>query len=156
MQNELIISRLDSSDAYLILKIADWYYGEWAIPINTTIQRLTNQENDDVLFQLIVTKDNMIVATGGLYNNVGLLHIHAKFKKFRPWIALLYTNKENRNQGIGQFLLREIETVAKELGLNKIYLFTFTAESLYQRSGWTQIERVNYKGHDTVIMEKAI
>jgi hypothetical protein len=66
MQNELIISRLDSSHSYLILKIADWYYDEWAIPINTTIQRLTNQENDDILFQLIVTKDNMIVATGGL------------------------------------------------------------------------------------------
>jgi N-acetylglutamate synthase-like GNAT family acetyltransferase len=156
MSSNLTIERLTPSDKNLISEIAKWYFEEWTIPTATTVHRLATQSKDDVLFQLILNKDNKLIATGGLYNNVGLLQEHVKFKKFKPWVALLFTEKENRNQGMGRILLTEIEAAAKEMGLNKIYLFTFTAEALYQRSGWTQLERVNYKGHDTVIMAKAI
>jgi len=156
MTKEIKITRLNSGDKDLIGQIADWYFDEWNIPRTTTINRLANQPNNDVLFQLVLTKDSKPIATGGLYNNVGLLNDHKKFNHFKPWVALLYTDKHSRNQGIGQMLLKEIEGAAKELKVSTIYLYTFTAETLYKRSGWLQIESVSYKGHDTVIMEKKV
>lgn len=156
MKKEIKITRLNSEDRDLVGQIADWYFDEWNIPRTTTIDRLANQPNNDVLFQLVLTKDSKPIATGGLYNKVGLLNDHKKFNHFKPWVALLYTEQHNRNQGIGQILLREIEVGAKEMKLSTIYLFTFTAETLYKRAGWAPIERVSYKGHDTVVMEKKI
>ena len=156
MTPEIHIQKLDPTNKDLIDRIANWYFEEWAIPTDTTIKRLTTQSNDDVLLQLVLSKNSIPVATGGLYNKVGLLKEHERFQKFKPWVALLYTDAKNRNQGLGQLLLNKIEEVAKETGLKKIYLFTFTAESLYIRAGWEEIERVNYKGHNTVVMEKEI
>ena len=114
----------------------------------------TNQPNEDVLFQIVLSKENKVIATGGLCNNVGILKDYEKFNKFKPWVALLYTEKSYRNKGLGKLLLEQIEWLAKENKLSKIYVYTFTAESLYSRCGWTQIERVNYKDHDTVVMQK--
>jgi GNAT superfamily N-acetyltransferase len=156
MAPKITITKLDPTDKDLILKIANWYYEEWNTPIEKTIRRLTNQPNGDVLFQLVLAKDNEVVATGGLCNNVNILKVHEKLRKFKPWLALLYTAKDYRNQGLGKMLLEQIERCAKEEKLSKIYLYTFTAESLYRRCGWKQIDRVHYKGHDTVVMEKGI
>jgi GNAT superfamily N-acetyltransferase len=103
---------------------------------------------------LVLYKNNQPIATGGLYHNVGILHEHEKFKKLGPWVALLFTEKNYRNQKFGELLLNEIENNSKNLGYNKIYLFTFTAEGLYLRNGWKPLERVIYKGHETVVMKK--
>ena len=156
MASEILINKLDPTDKDLGLKIANWYFDEWNTSIDKTIHRLTNQPNEDVLFQLVLSKENKVIATGGLCNNVSILKEYDKFKKFKPWVALLYTEKNYRNQGLGKVLLEQIEWLAKENNLTKIYVYTFTAESLYKRCGWTQIERVNYKDHDTVVMEKDI
>ena len=67
MASEIVFHRLKSTDTNLIELIAHWYYNEWAIPIEETRQRLTNQLKGDVLFQLVLTKDNEPIATGGLY-----------------------------------------------------------------------------------------
>jgi GNAT superfamily N-acetyltransferase len=156
MASEILINKLEPTDKDLILKIANWYFDEWNTPIDKTIHRLTNQPNEDVLFQLVLTKENNVIATGGLCNNVGILKVHEKFNKFKPWVALLYTENSYRHQGLGKLLLEQLEWFAKESKLAKIYVYTYTAESLYRRCGWTQIERVNYKDHDTVVMEKDI
>lgn len=108
----LTIRQLQATDTDLIKQIAAWYLDEWGIKADTTISRLTNQPGDDILFQLVLFKNNKAIATDGLYNNIGLLNDQSKFKKYKPWIALLYTNNENRNQGIGQLLLKKIEELA--------------------------------------------
>ena len=133
MDQEIQIRKINTTDKDFINLAAAWYLEEWSIPIERTIQRLSTQVKDDVLFQLGLYKNGKPIATGGLYNNVGLLHEHGKFTKFGPWIALLYTEPDSRNQGCGQILLQEIEKVSKEISLTKIYLYTFTAEHLYLR-----------------------
>ena len=156
MVPEIVINKLDPTDMGLILKIANWYSNEWNTPIDKTIHRLTKQSNEDVLFQLVLTKENKVIATSGLCNNVNILKQYKKFNKFKPWVALLYVEKSNRNQGWGKLLLEQIEWCAKEEKLAEIYAYTSTAESFFRKCNWTQIERVNYKDHDTVIMEKGL
>jgi len=57
MVHEILINKLDPTDKDLILKIANWYFDEWNNPIDKIIHRLTNQPNEDVLFQLVLTKE---------------------------------------------------------------------------------------------------
>ncbi|UAY51729.1 GNAT family N-acetyltransferase [Ferruginibacter albus] len=147
---------ITSFDKALIEKIADWYFEEWKIPKERTIHRLQHQSGDDVLFQLVLFIDNIPVATGGLYNNVGLHQSFPHYKKLQPWIALLYTSSDHRNKGYGRLLLREIESTSSKKGFVDLYLYTFTAEELYLKEGWKELSRVNYHNNQTVIMQKQI
>lgn len=143
-------------DTETIELIAGWYFDEWAIPRERTISRLKNHPNEDILFQVILKQGNNPIATGGLYNNVGILQVHPKYKELSPWVALLYTSREYRNNGFGTKLLEEIKEAARERQISTLYLYTFTAEILYIRNGWTVMERVDYRGQDTVVMKKEI
>lgn len=156
MDMKIKIAHLDPSNEEVIQKIAQWYFEEWDTPIEKTIRRLSNQSGNDILFQLVIVLNQKVVATGGLCNTVNIYNVHPKLQKFRPWIGLLYTQKEYRNKGLGTMLLKEIERNAKEKNLNKLYLYTYTAQSLYGRHGWREIDNVMYKDHDTAVMEKII
>ena len=156
MSTHINIEKLDPGDREKISIIANWYFDEWNTPIEKTFYRLENQPNVNVLFHLVAAHENKLIATGGLYNTVNLFKIHKRFNRYGPWVALLYTEKNYRNKGFGRLLLEKIEWYAKELNLKEIFLYTFTAESLYRRCGWKQLERVIYKGYDTVIMNKEL
>jgi GNAT superfamily N-acetyltransferase len=136
--------------------IAEWYFKEWNIPKETTIGKISSYNGEKIPFQLLMKMDGSPIATGGVYNHVGLLDYDPRYKKYGPWLALVYTSPENRKKGYGAILCEKIQDLSKEFGLNEIFLFTFTAESLYKKLGWQEIERLNYKGKDTVIMKKEL
>lgn len=154
MKYNIKIEKLDPEDTESILKIAGWYFKEWETSIEKTIDRLTSQPNNNTLIQLVAILNNELVATGGLCNNVSIYKKHKKLKKYKPWIGLLYTSKDYRNKGIGSMVLENLEQHAKDLNLETIYLYTFTAESFYKRSGWAEIDTVRYKEHNTAVMMK--
>jgi len=136
--------------------IAQWYWDEWQIPPDYTVNRLSGKNSDDVIFQLILLRDNLPVATGGLYNKVGLLKKHRRFSRYNPWVSLLYTSNGNRNQGYGSLLLAKIELIAGEMAYRELYLHTFTAERLYLSNNWQPVARAPYKEHTTIVMRKEI
>ncbi|MEO1032688.1 MAG: GNAT family N-acetyltransferase [Bacteroidota bacterium] len=156
MNSKIKIDKLDPNDKVSICRIADWYFKEWDTPIEKTIKRLSNQSKDDIIFQAILTIDEELIATGGLCINVNIYNQYPELKAFKPWIGLLYTRVEFRNRGFGQRLLEFIEQYAKDINLNKIYLYTFTAQSFYETNGWTVMKSVEYKDHNTYVMEKEI
>lgn len=156
MEELIKINRLKSNDIDQIIKIANWYHTEWQTPIEKTIDRLTNQSDGDIIFQLTISIEDEIVGTGGLCNNVNIFNFCKSLINYRPWLSLFYIDKEFRNMGLGTILLDKIEQYAKEFKLSKIYLYTFTAESLYKHCGWKVIQRVTYKNHDTAIMSKLL
>jgi len=156
MSDEITIGTLDPREEELIRKIARWYLDEWDAPIERSVERLSSQPDENTLFQLVLRLDGKAVATGGLCNEVNMYNVHPRFREYRPWVGLLYTHEAYRGRGFGEMLLKEIERRAKELGFARIYLYTFTAESLYKRCGWTVMDRVPYKGHETAVMEKSI
>ena len=152
----ITIREVKKNDTEIISLIASWYLQQWAIPIERTAKRLSEQQEDDIVFHLVLYKDGIPIATGGLHHKVGLLQADDRFKKYDPWVAVLYTIPEQRNSGTGSLLLKKIEDFSLKKGYETIYLYTFTAESLYVREGWKEMERVSYKGHDTVVMQKKL
>lgn len=142
------------SDKKLIELIANWYFKEWKIDTEKTIQRLSDFPIDGLPFQVIMKLNDIPIATGGIYHHVGLLDIEPRFKSLGPWLALVFTTNENRNKGYGALLCESIHKISKEHGFNEIFLFTHTAESLYKRLGWEQLERINLQDKDIAIMKK--
>ena len=151
---EIKYQQVRKEDETLIKMIAEWYFSEWNIPTETTLQRLSTFSTDSIPFQSMMSINNVPIATGGVYDHVGLLDREPRFKIHSPWLALVYTKVEYRNQGYGALLCDYIENVSRTSGLKEFFLFTHTAETLYKRLGWQQIERIVLNGKEIVIMKK--
>lgn len=142
------------NDQQIIELIADWYLNEWKIPIQTTIDKTKNLSADNYEFQVLMTLDNIPVATGGLYNHVGILDKEPRLKIYKNWLALIYTKPDFRGKGLGALICNHIQDQSKNLGLKEIYLFTHTAENLYKRLDWQQLERITLGEKNIVVMKK--
>lgn len=156
MNDQLQFHDLDPNDAAAVEEIAGWYSTEWHSPIERSRTRLANYPSADTLLHVVVRSNQQIIAAGGIWTEVNLFNTHPKYRNLRPWISALYTLPEFRQRGIAQDLLSHLESRAKVMGYQTIFLYTSTAESLYKRNGWTELERIIYKGEDTVIMEKSL
>lgn len=152
----ITITLINPNETEVIRQIAEWYEDEWGTPAEKNIQRLTTHPNKDIIFHLKLSINGEVVASGGLWNTVNIYNFHENLKRYRPWIAALYTLEPFRGRGLGSLLLEHIEQRALELGLENLYLYTFTAEDLYHRHGWVQIDTVEYKGQETAVMEKQL
>lgn len=147
---------LRPEDKEYIELIADWYLSEWNIPVQTTIEKIKKLSAEYDEFQVLMTVDNQPIATAGLYRNVGLLDREPRLSIYKNWLALVYTKPESRGKGLGSLICKHIQDYSKYLGLKDIYLFTHTAENLYKRLGWQQLERIAALGKDIVVMKKEL
>ncbi len=136
--------------------IADWYLCEWNIPVQTTIEKIRNLSIDKSEFQILMSLNNKPIATGGLYNHVGLLDREPRLKIYKNWLALVYSKPDIRGKGLGALICKNIQDHSKDLELKEIYLFTHTAENLYKRLGWQHLERIALGGKDIIVMKKEL
>jgi GNAT superfamily N-acetyltransferase len=136
--------------------IADWYLKEWNIPKSTTTNKIKKLSVDNGEFQVLMTKNEEPIATGGIYNHVGLLDREPKFRIYTNWLALVYTKSEFRGNGLGFLICEYIQNHSKEIGLDSLYLFTHTAENLYNRLGWKELERLVLGNKNITIMKKEL
>lgn len=143
-------------DNEIIAIIADWYLKEWNIPLEQTVEKTKKLSVDDNEFQVLMTIDNQPIATGGLYKKVGLLSVEPRLSVYKNWLALIYTKPELRGKGLGALFCNYIQKYSKDLGLEEIYLFTHTAETLYQRLGWQELERLTSNWKNIVVMKKQL
>jgi GNAT superfamily N-acetyltransferase len=63
-----------------------------------------------------------------------------------PWLTHLYVAPDFRNRGIGRALIRAVEAEARRNGFTELYAATARAAPVFERSGWTMIELVEYQG----------
>ncbi len=149
-------AHLSPTDAATIKLIAHWYLNEWSIPPKDTIQSLSNFPKTGLPFQVMMSLDGKPVATGGVYTKVNLLKVEPRFEVYGPWLAVIYTSKGHRQKGLGTLLCEKIEEMAIAIGVKEMFLYTQTAESMYKKLGWKEMERIEYKGKDTVVMRRIL
>ena len=73
-----------------------------------------------------------------------------------PWLAGLYVSLEHRRKGVGKVLVRGIEDQARQRGNRRLYLYTDSAITYYERLGWTTIDRIDWKGFPTALMTREL
>lgn len=136
--------------------IAGWYLSEWNIPPETTIKKLKGLPTGNAQFQVLMLLNELPVASGGVYNHVGILDKMPHLNAHKHWLALMYTLPELRQRGYGAMLCNYIREHARSAGLKELHLFTHTAESLYRRLSWEVTERLNVGAKEVVVMKKTL
>jgi GNAT superfamily N-acetyltransferase len=139
----------------VIPTLAEWFHEEWSYlhPERTRedfahgIQGRANIGSIPLV--LVAFKDNEVIGTGCLE-----VHNLQTYDHLTPWLAGMYVRRDWRGRGVGTQLVAALEAEARNLGVQKLYLFTPNAEAFYLRLGWSVTERTIYKGYEVVIMEK--
>ena len=135
-------------------ELAKWYHEEWGgmSEINTLEDRIkyvhktTNYQ--EVPTTIIALEDNQLMGGASL-----VVHDMETHKHLSPWLANVFVAPAHRNGGLGSRLVQRIIGEARELRVERLYLFTPDRENFYARLGWRTRERVPYRGKDVAVME---
>ena len=73
--------------------------------------------------------------------------------QIKIWLGGLFVMPEWRRHGVGSLLMQRALEAAARLNLERLFLWTSSAESLYLKLGWRPVERLDYFGNRIVIMQ---
>ena len=141
----------------VIPELATWFYREWShlytgktiSDVRDAIRERTHR--DAIPVALVAFEGAAPVGTVCLKT-----HDMDTRLDLSPWLAGLYVVDTWRGQGIGTALVRAIEQKAHALGIDKLYLYTPSAQSFYSRLAWRAYGTTEYQGAKVTIMEKEI
>lgn len=120
------------------------------VPVERVITRFADHLNDQALpITFIALDGDLPVGMGSLRENDGIR------PNLTPWLGSLVVDPKYQKQGIGKMLIDVTVLKAKELGFEKLYLFTVdpTTPEYYKRLGWKQIGMDEFKYHPVTVME---
>ena len=135
--------------------IAKWLFDEWGYQrpgsnLETAILGIEEKsQGDDIPSIFVAEIDGKAVGTVSIVR-----HDMDIRKELSPWVASLYVHKDLRHNKIGRKLIHFIEDFAKDIDIEKIYLFTPNKQEMYTKLGWRAIEDLEYLSEDVTIMSK--
>jgi GNAT superfamily N-acetyltransferase len=137
-------------------QLATFSYGEWR-----AIYDQRGQTFGDVLstYNERANIDSLPLALVGFCGDqlVGTVSLKVSDLDVRPeltpWLGGLFVIPTWRRSGVGSMLMERALEEAKRLKLKRLYLWTSSAESLYLKLGWSEIERCEYCGQQIVVMQ---
>jgi GNAT superfamily N-acetyltransferase len=115
------------------------------------IEALSYQElNQDIPVTYIALDNDIPVGFCTLEINGGIPR-----RLESPWLGDLVVDLKYQKQGVGKMLIEVIITKAKELGFDKLYLFTFDPSivNYYAKLGWIKIGMDKFKRKPVTVME---
>ena len=141
----------------LLPELAKLHFNEWRhlSPDKTLDDRVFKlremARSDDVPFVVVAIDNDQLVGTAALVNE------DMKTRKdLSPWLASVFVKPGFRKNRIGTELVRHIENEATRLGIEKLFLFTEHARTLYSKLGWYDLEECEYQEVNVAIMYKQI
>lgn len=137
-------------------QIATWYFDEWGSEepggsVERTLARLKSKLNrDQAPIPIVALADGRLIGTAQLKIREMDIYPDREF-----WLGGVYVASAARGQGVAGRLVKRIEEISKQLGIDTLFLQTKKLDGgLYARLGWVVIEQVNYHGAWVVVMRK--
>ena len=87
------------------------------------------------------------VATAGL-----IAHDLDDRPELTPWLAAVYVKPAARHHGYALALIRAVEAAAIAASIERLWLYTGTAEGLYLKAGWRTRETISVGGKPYALM----
>ncbi|HQS16212.1 GNAT family N-acetyltransferase [Reyranella sp.] len=138
-------------------QVSVWGFDEWGHlnPGQTLDERRAKVQGkmnvDRVPIAFVALDDD-----GGIVGTASLIFDDLEDDPRNPWLASVYVPPAHRQRGIASALVSAVEAAARRIGYDRLYLFTTSAAALYERLGWTALERRDYRGEHIQIMEKSL
>jgi len=106
---------------------------------------------DSLPLALVALHDGKLVGSASL--KVHDLDIRPELT---PWLGGVFVIRVWRGRGIATQLIELAIKEAQRLHLSDLYLWTPSAKSLYERLGWSEIERLKYCSYEISAMKRQI
>jgi len=69
-----------------------------------------------------------------------------------PWLASVFVAPQYRDRGVGSLLVTHVMNLAKQAGMQRLYLFTPDRVSFYERLGWQSLKQETYREQQVTVM----
>ncbi|MEX0617780.1 MAG: GNAT family N-acetyltransferase [Pseudohongiellaceae bacterium] len=139
-------------------EVINWWYTVWADRMDGSIDSLvarlrSSLSSKSLPVNIVATLDGRMVGTAALKAH----EMQDVFPGLRYWLGSVYVAPEYRGNGIATAMTSRIVELAGERNLPQLHLQTENIDGgLYARLGWEPLERVVYKGTDTLLMVKTL
>ena len=140
---------------HLADELARWSWNEWRSiyeergqTFEHALKNYRERRNTDCLPLAIVAllNDELIGTVSLKFNDLDTR------PNLDPWLGGVFVIPSWRGRGVASLLMQRAVEAAARLKLTKLYLWTSSAEGLYQKLGWQVVERSEYCGKKIVIM----
>lgn len=149
MRIELLADRPD-----LLPTLAEWHHAEWGYlhPGSTLEDRVrwlrAELQRGAIPFCLVAMDgDGRPLGSAGVVQ-----HDMDRHLEWSPWLSSVFVHPRHRRRGVGTALVRRATAEAGELGVPDLYLFTPDRARFYERLGWREVLREEYRGAEVTIM----
>src|SRR5580704_9005186 len=134
--------------------VATWLIAEFGYPGGRTVEELTARilepptgpEESFVLFD----QDKPVGTASLCHDDL------ASRRDLTPWLAGVFVEPAYRGRGFASLLVRRVEAFASAASVPTLWLYTWTAESLYARLGWERVGLETNKGEQVVLMSRRL
>lgn len=144
------------SDPELVRLIAEWHQEAWGHltgrSVEERIEEFAEQRGSRrVPLTVVARADGKPVGTASLLAED--MDTHADLT---PWLASVYVLPSHRRKGIGERLCRRVVEEARQLGFERLYLFTEDREAFYRRMGWETLSHEDYRGEAVALLRMTL
>ena len=132
--------------------LAEWFHREWFRYDGRSIRMIERQlgENlnrDRIPITFLALRGSTMLGTVSLDLYDLPSHDHLS-----PWLASLFVLPSARREGIGSALVTHVQHFASSHGVSAIHLWTPGSTRLYERCGWTVLNRAIYGSRPITLM----
>jgi GNAT superfamily N-acetyltransferase len=140
-----------------ILPLARWHHEQWAYlrpgdSVEARIARLRAAcGHGEIPTIFVAFSEGMLLGSAML-----VAHDMETRMELTPWLAGVFVGPDYRQRGVGSSLVGKVVECAAARGVERLHLYTPSAEKMYLRLGWSVLERTRYRGADVVVMSLLI
>ncbi|CAF1264785.1 unnamed protein product [Adineta ricciae] len=138
-----------------VQEVSNVFYNEWQdsyhafglLTLEAAIQDaemnyIRNEKQLPLLMILLDKQSQNLIATIGL--EVCDVSPGNPYYNTTPWLACTYTKPEYRGQGIAKYMIGKILDLAKELKYTYVWLWTRSAQGLFEKQGYHLVETLRH------------
>lgn len=134
--------------------IAQWHQQQWAHlnpgeTLALRIQRMQGYLLNSLIPTMYIAQQNELLL-GSAMIVFDEMETHPELN---PWLASVYVDKNNRQQGIGSLLVRHVMAKAKNHNISTLYLYTPDQAPFYQHLGWKTISEEHLHAEPVTLMK---
>ncbi len=148
-----IVSTSERPDLAAVTATWRWeaFYRKYDHPLDEVIAEAQRTAGQALAMPrtLVLLADDEPVGTASL-----TAHDLDERPELTPWLAGVYVVPHARGRGDAGRLVAAVENEAAANGVRTLWLYTNTAERIYQRAGWRTTEIVQRKGKPYAVMRR--
>ena len=127
--------------------VAQWHGDEWGAEWAAQVRESTCRDKIPTIF--VALEDNDLLGTAMLVATDMTTR-----PDLTPWLGGVYVKPSRRREGIAGALVRHAMNEARRMNIRRLWLYTASSRTLYERLGWRFEMLADYEGEQVTIMRR--